>query len=461
MILRPFQQILVDRCRASMAAGKRSPLLVSPCGSGKTVMFSYFAKTITSKNKRTLILCHRDELLDQISRTLSGFQVRHGMIASGRFHDPRHNVQVGSVFSVVRRLARLRAPDVIIIDEAHHSLASTFVRIFNAFPKAWKIGVTATPCRLSGEALGDVFDDLIIGPGVKELTQAGFLSPYRLFIPSGINTSGVHSRGGDFAMNELTKISDKPSITGSAIVEYRKYADHKRAVVFCCSVSHAQHVAEQFSAAGYRAMSIDGTLDRDERRKIVNDFRSGQIEVLTSCSLIDEGFDLPAIEVAIILRPTQSLARWIQMAGRALRIHPGKSHAIILDHSSNTINHGLPDEDRVWTLEGRQGRSGPKSSESVSVKVCGRCFAAMPAGLPTCKFCGFQFPIKPRKIDEKEGELSEVDVETIRRNRMKEQGGAESMEDLYRIGVSRGYKFPRRWAMHVHQARQARKLGRV
>lgn len=452
MILRPYQSDLIDRTRASMQQGHRAPLLVAPCGSGKTVMFSYFAKTVTSKNKRTLILAHRAELIDQISDTLRVFDVRHSFIAAGRPHDSRCHVQVGSVFSVARRLSRVHAPDIIIIDEAHHAKAGTWERIFAAFPEAWRIGVTASPIRLSGESLGDVFDDLIIGPSIQALTSVGFLSPYKLYVPSTINVDALHHRAGDFAQNELAVLADKPTITGEAVKEYRKFANHKRAIVFCVSVQHAKHVAEQFSTEGYRAMSLDGKLDPFTRKKIIDRFRDGSIEILTSCDLVSEGFDLPAIECAIMLRPTESLALWIQQSGRALRVSPGKSHAIILDHAGNTMRHDLPDAPREWSLEGSRKSKG----EFVPpVKICPQCFGAQRAS-PRCEFCGLVFPIEYRTVSQVAGTLTEVDKAqlALKLKWKREQGMAGSFQELVKLAKVRGYKNPTGWAAVIMNARR-------
>lgn len=458
IILRPYQDDLINRTRASLRSGKRAPLLVSPCGSGKTVMFSYFAQRVTGNGKRTIILAHRDELIDQISHTLNQFNVAHSFIAAGRYYDRKHKVHVASVFSAVRRLHLISPPDVVIADEAHHcSAGSSWSKVFKAFPKAWRIGVTASPVRLSGEPLGDNFDDMIIGPSTAELIELGALCKYRIFAPAGINTSEIRTRMGDFSKPELAEASDKPTITGDAIRHYAKHAHGKRAIVFCVSIEHAKHVADQFRASGYRATSIDGKLSREIRRNIVSEFRNGGINVLTSCDIISEGFDLPAIEVAIMLRPTQSLALWIQQSGRALRVFPGKSEALILDHAGNTMRHGMPDEEREWSLGGRDSKKNSKADSSDSVRVCPVCFAAQWSKKLVCGNCGHVFVVESREVEEVEGELEEIDIESMRKNRKLEEGKARTFEDFVALGKARNYKSPSGWAYHKMQARQYRK----
>lgn len=446
---------MVDRLRASLQAGHRAPLLCAPCGSGKTVMFCFFAQSAKQRGKRILILAHRSELLDQISQTLHSFNLRHGFIAPGRLHNREH-VQVGSVFSVARRLQQMPKPDLIIIDEAHHAIArSTFGKVLQYWPQAYRIGVTATPQRLSGEPLSDMFDDLIVGPSVADLTELGALAPYKLFAPSTINTNDIHIRGGDYAKNELTKAADKPTITGDAVNHYLRIANGKRAIAFCCSIEHARHVSNQFNTQEIGSCSIDGNLAPEIRSGIIRDFREGRIKVLTSCDLISEGFDLPAIEVAILLRPTASLALHIQQWGRALRPYSGKAHAIILDHAGNTLRHGFPDDPREWTLEGR--RNAKKiSAPSVQIRTCPKCFAAMRSSIVKCIHCGYEFPIEARSIMTIEGRLEEVDRQAIWRQRMQEQGHGKTLEDLIALGKKRGYKQPWAWAHHIMKARETK-----
>lgn len=442
----------------SLMSGKQRPLLVAPTGSGKTVMFSHLAMAAFKKCKRVFIMAHRDELLDQISETLDNFHVPHGFIASGRIQDPTQNVYVCSTMTLARRLLGLTPPDLIIIDEAHHTTkAGVAGKILACFPNAKTLGVTASPKRLSGEALGDIFDDLIIGPTVRDLIGLGALCPFVIFAPPGISTAGLPTRMGDFAKDALEERVNQASITGDAIREYSKHASGKRAVVFCVSIKHAQDVAAKFKAAGFRSASLDGTMERGRRKALVAEFRVGTIQILTVCEIISEGFDLPAIECAIMLRPTKSLALWIQQSGRALRPFEGKSHAIILDHAGNFREHGLPDEIHPWSLEGSK-KSKKKSPPSL--KTCLLCYAVSASGARQCEQCGHIFPIKERELDINEDEeLEMVDQDRIRRERAMEQGKAQTLEDLISVGRSRGMKNPGGWARHVMAARQLKRGG--
>lgn len=455
------QKHCIAGLRAAFRDGYHAPLLVSPTGSGKTVMFSYLSARLKEAGQRVAILVHRDELCDQVSRTLGEFNVRHGLIVAGSLYDRRETVHVASVFTLARRLDRVAVPDYVICDEAHHGIAaSTWGKVIAFWreknPKLRIIGVTATPKRLSGEGLGQTFDTMVMGRTTRELIEMDRLAPYRLFAPAqAVDLSGVHMQAGDFNRKELAGAMDKPAIVGSAVGEYRKLLNGAPAVAFCVSVEHAQHTADQFRAAGFRSISIDGKMDKGLRRDLVRDFRNGQINVLTSCELISEGFDIQGIIGAILLRPTWSLALYLQQVGRALRTAPGKEAAIILDHVGNSGRHGMPDDPREWSLTDSVKKKG-KAEDNAACRQCASCYAVSPAAASKCRECGEPFPLKSRTIEEVEGTLSEVEVARARRESARVQAAAKTLEDLIRIGTERGFKNPQGWARHVYQARQAR-----
>lgn len=464
VVLRPYQDAAIQGLRDAFAAGHHSPLLVLPTGGGKTVTFSFMASRLAANGKRLAILVHRDELVDQVSETLARFDVPHGYIAAGRLYDKRHRVHVASVQTLARRMDRVAVPDYVICDEAHHCIgASTWGKVVAQWravnPALRLIGVTATPERLSGEGLGEVFDEMVLGPSTRELIDLEALAEYRLFAPSQqLDLSGVRSRMGDFIRGEVAAKVDKPAIIGSAVGEYRAKLNGAPAVAFCVSIEHAEHVAEQFRAQGFRAAKLDGNMDRSTRRELVRDFARGVVQVLTSVDVVSEGFDIPGIVGAILLRPTQSLGLYLQQVGRALRTAPGKEAAILLDHVGNSQRHGLPDDPRDWSLLGRERKGrGAKDADDVAIRQCPACFAISPAAAAKCRECGEAFPIKARTIEEVAGTLSEVEVMRAKREAKKEQAAAQTLEDLIRLGQSRGYKNPSAWARHLIEARAGRR----
>jgi superfamily II DNA or RNA helicase len=302
---------------------------------------------------------------------------------------------------------------------------------------------------MGGEALGDIFDTMILGPDVADLTAAGYLVPARIFAPPTISTEGLHVRAGDYIQAEVAAVMDKPHVVGDAIAHYRKHADGKQAVCFCYSVEHSKFMARAFIEAGYSAAHLDGSLDRDLRRSMIADFRTGAISILCSVDVIGEGLDIPGIECGILLRPTASLVVAMQQIGRLLRPAPGKREAIILDHARITETHGFPDEERDWTLAGRDVRKRKASDKPLPVRVCPSCFAAQrPA--PVCKICNEPFPVQAREVAEVEGELQEIDPVKLAARR--EKGKARTLEQLLEIEKQRAYRSG--WATHVFNARQ-------
>jgi superfamily II DNA or RNA helicase len=401
--------------------------------------------------------------VDQISQALSDENCPHSYIAAGYPYRDDSGVYVASVFTVAKRLHHFD-PDLIIVDEAHHAIARTiWGKVLAAYPRAKVLGVTATPERLSGEGLDDLFDDLIVGPTHEELIAQGFLTPVRIYAPPTINTDEIGTRAGDYIASELERL-DQPRITGDCIAHYRRIAPGARAIVFDISVEAAKQRAEGFKAAGFSAECIDGSTPRDVRALAIASFRAGRLQVLTSCDLISEGFDLPAIEVGICLRPTQSLALWLQQSGRVLRPFPGKSHAILFDHAGNTLRHGLPTETRSWSLAGASAVAHRDLARR-SLRTCPSCFAVSPANAVVCRECGKAFPVKPRDVRTATGELEELTPERLAQRlvmnrKRQEQGRAGTYEALVNLGRMRGMKHPDKWATHVMAARAAkRRIG--
>ena len=456
--LRNYQVDLIDKVRDLFLKGERRILVQAPTGAGKTAIMAHMAKTAADQGMRTWFIVHRRELLKQSLKAFEAERIRCGIVASGwptLFDAP---TQICSIQSLGSRTKFLKKPTLVCFDEAHHVAAKSWVGVFNNQTEALKIGLTATPERLDGRGLKDFFDKIVFGPSVASLIDQGFLSPYRLFAPAGINLVGVRSKMGDFVKSDLSVAVDKPTITGDAIAEYKKLAEGKRAVVFCVSIEHSKHVAEQFNAAGIKAEHVDGETQALQRDKTIERFTNGETLVLCNVDLFGEGFDLPAIEVAILLRPTQSLALYLQQVGRSLRPFPGKLSAIILDHAGNCERHGLPDEEREWSLEGH--RSTRKSVAQVKIKVCSKCYAAMPAGASTCKYCGYVFEIQAREVGHAEGNLVEADVAAIKKKRAWEVAKAQTMEELVEVGKSRNYNRPEAWARIQYDLRQRKVLNR-
>jgi DNA repair protein RadD len=385
-VLRDYQAAIVDNVIAAYRDGARSVLMVLPTGGGKTVVFSRIIRGAAAKAKRVLVLAHRVEIVEQIGAALDREGVAHGLIAPGA-PETGHAVQVGSVATLARRLGAWEdAFDLVVIDEAHHAVAGSWEKILAAMPNARILGVTATPERLDGRGLGDVFETMIEGPSTGELIAAGFLSPFTVFSPaSSPDLTGVRTRCGDFAAEDLRERMGGVVIS-SAVSECARLCPGARVISFTADIQHSLGLVSAFVAAGVKAAHVDGDTPAAERRATLAAFARGETKVLSNVALFGEGFDLPALDGVLMLRPTQSLALYLQQVGRSLRPAPGKERALILDFAGNSLRHGLPDDDRIWSLKSRPRRERPMATSTV--RRCGECGAVSPLSARSCPECG-------------------------------------------------------------------------
>lgn len=457
--LRPYQNTCVGGVRHAYKEKFKRPLLVAPTGAGKTVMFGFMAQNSAAKGKRVLIMAHRKELCTQCGKKLVENLVDFAYIAGSFSADYTKNVQVGTIQSIKSRLGKLDAagwaPDLIVIDECHRSLAKTYRDIIAHWPEALLLGVTATPVRGDGGSLGEVYDTMVLGPTVKELMDMGYLVPAKTYGPKNrINLSHIKTVMGDYDKKALESAVDKPLITGDAVEHYKRICDGVPAVAFCISIKHAMHVAEEFRNAGYVCEHIDGNMDDAERDDILKRVAEGKVQVLTSVDLVTEGFDAPVLQCAIMLRPTKSAGLFIQMAGRVLRLHDGKKWAYILDHAGLSLRHGFIDDDRTWTLDGGgQATRGKGVEKTVPTKQCPECFMIHKPE-PNCPGCGHEYEIKSREVKIEGGTLVEISQEERAMLRRRQPSDAKSLEELREIGKERGYHH--KWADRIWNIRLAK-----
>lgn len=352
--LRDYQQDLVDRVQAEWSAGNKRVLMQLPTGGGKSVIFGAIAAQAVKEGKRVLAIAHREELVIQGQTHLSrqsGVDV--GIIKAGYAPEPLYQVQMASVQSLVRRLDWSGHFDLVICDEAHHAPADTYQKVLTYWPEAQVLGVTATPIRGDGQGFDDLFDVLVCGPQVRSLIDDDYLSKFKLYADADpMTTKGVKTVRGDYNAKQLARANKVEEVAASLIKSYREYAEGKRCIVFAINCEHSRGIAAAYNDAGIAAAHLDGNSADHERKEKIEAFRSGEIKVLSNVGLFTEGFDLPAIEACQVARPTKSLALWLQMVGRALRKSDGKDLAVILDHTENYLDHGLPNRRRVWLLEG-------------------------------------------------------------------------------------------------------------
>lgn len=473
--LRDYQTRVMDEVARRFRAGLRRVLVVSPTGSGKTVMFAWLAARTALKGKRVLILVHRIELLWQTSRTLDAMGVEHGILKAGTREAPPQRIVVAMVQTLGIRITKARTlatvdgtgpaypivPDLIITDEAHHAVAGTWENVHDAFPWAFHIGFTATPLRLDGKGLAAVYDDLVLGPAVADLIERSYLADYVCYSKPPPDLRGLHRIGGDFVASELE--ARMLPLMGDAVEHYRRHADGLPAIGFCVSIAHAEAMADTFAAAGYRAFSVDGAMPQKRRDERISGLADGRTQVLMSCALVSEGLDIPAVAAALLYAPTMSLAKYLQQVGRALRPKETGGKAIILDHAGNVDRHGLPDQRRKWilTVDKMAGEVDP-------VKTCPECFATIPRGANPCPVCSYDASVDATGKEASvlpgfaPGELVKIDrIRNPSRETIAEElAKCKSEADVYRLAVAFGYKKGWGWHAWLREMERRKAAGR-
>lgn len=452
--LRPYQIDLRERARDAIARGTRRILIQSATGSGKTCLVANMLASAAQRGKRAWFCVHRRELLEQSVQTfIEAADIETGIVCAGYPTRSSAPVQVCSVPSLKRRAQKLKPPDLLVIDEAHHLASASWKAVVEQFPRAVHIGLTATPQRLDGRGLAPYFDTLICGPSTADLIAQGFLSPYVLYAPpNAVNLSSVHKVAGDYDKREVSDAMEATTVMGDAVSHYQQECPGARALVFAWSIEASERIAAQFVAAGVPAQHVDGETPRVVRAQAMRDFRAGTTRVLCNVDLFGEGLDVPAVDAVFLLRPTQSLGLYLQQVGRGLRPAPGKAAVKIFDHVANWSRHGLPDDAREWTLNGREKRA----RESVAMgRRCEECFGVSPIGCKACRYCGHVFPVQTREVEQVEGTLQQANLDDIRALRAQARSltaRCRTYKELKDLGKKLGYK--NGWAWHVWYERQ-------
>lgn len=415
MLLRPRQEAFVERAAAALDKHGNT-LGVAPTGAGKTVMLSAVAgRHLAGGASRVLVLQHRDELVAQNRRT---FHAIAPGIASGVVDGSAKEFHRPATFAMVQTLARnldsLRAPDLLVIDEAHHAAARSYTGIIDRVrelnPSARILGVTATPNRGDGRALRAVFDNVADQIRLGELIASGHLVRPRTFVVDlGVNDElrQVRRSAQDFDMEAVAKIMDKEVLNDAVIKHWRDKAGGRRTVVFASTLAHADHVCRTFREAGVPVGLVSGDMADGERRKALQDFDRGHLQVVVNVAVLTEGWDCQPVDCVVLLRPSSYKSTMIQMVGRGLRPvdperYPGivKTDCIVLDFGVSTLMHGSLEDD--VRLDGKTKGAPPK-------KTCPECEAEIPLSAHECAICGYVFSA----TDQASAAIAAGDVEAL------------------------------------------------
>lgn len=441
-MLRDYQQALYDRTVQAFKNGYRRPLIVLGCGGGKSYIF---AEMIRNTRGEVLVLTHRQELKRQHEELLSSLGIT--------------NARVAMILTEAKRLGQYPKPSLIVADEAHLSRSNSWVKVIEYYD-TYTVSFTATPVRLDGKPLGDIYDTLIEGVDTKWLIENKRLSPYEYYAPTMVDTSDLQVMAGDFVVSDLERLMNERSIYGDILEHYKRFADGERTIAYCVSVSHARTVAEIFQSNGYRATAVSADTPTREREQIFKDFREGRITILCNVGIISEGISIDEVTCCMLLRPTESVALGVQQMMRCMRYLPGKT-AKILDFVGNYLRVGLPDDDREWSLNAPlKKRKSMDENGNFYIRCCPECYMTFKTA-PVCPFCGEKYPLHPREIEaHEEIELQRITeeeaarIEELKRKSRVEQGRAQSFEELVKLGRSRGYKNPAFWAAQVMRGRK-------
>lgn len=411
--LRPYQAQMVADAREAYKAGKRSILLVLPTGGGKTRTGGEFVLSSVAKGKRVLWLAHRKELILQARERLQADGIGGVSVVSAQIphlYNQFSHVQVASLQTLLARNIRPQA-DLVVFDEAHHYVASEWHQFAQQYSHATVVGLTATPQRSDGTGLGLLFDTIVAGPSIKELTSQGFLVPCDVWAPS----------------KQLKGLAQAPHESWNTIGQRRP------AIVFCRSVKHAEEVTADFKTIGAQVAMIDGKTPPFLRDKALKSFQCGLLDVLVNVFVLTEGFDAPRAEVCILARGCENVGTFLQMVGRVLRPAPGKSRALLIDlpGASWHPDIGLPDEEREYKLDG----SGIVSKQKTPFRQCLSCGHLSPSGAQECDSCGAVFPAPELVPQVKGAKLEKVDRVQFTRER-----AVQYIQALERIRSEKNYK---------------------
>lgn len=426
----PYQQGLIDKARISLSKGNKSVLIVSPAGSGKSVIIAEISRLAINKGGHVMFMVHRKELVEQIKETFIKDEI-----------DLSHTT-IMTVGRIKNRLGKLKKPTLIITDETHHSLAKTYRTIYEYYHDVPRIGFSATPWRLSGKGLKDVYEDMVVGPQVQWLIDHHYLAPFKMYGFQCDTSDLKRSSTGDFTKQSMDEMAKK-TIHGDIVNNWKKLANGKKTIIYCHAIWFSKQVAEWFNQAGIPAEHADSKTPAKERDAIMEKFRQGKIKILCNVDLVSEGFNVPDCSCVIMLRPTESLVLYIQQSMRSMRYVKGKE-AVIIDQVENYKRFGLPNADRQWSLEDREKKGKKKQeSDAPAIRTCDECFAVIPSESKVCPVCGAEIKIEKEKVDiDENAKLEEINTFKLTVNSLatKKPSELNSVAELKEYAKIKGYK---------------------
>lgn len=459
--LHPDQKEVLPKLRAALKI-HQSVILRAPCRFGKTVVAAYMAQGIVNAGQSVIFGVHRRELARQVSNTFNKFNIPHSYIMGGEDTTPSL-AYVATAGALMRRPELLRV-NWFIVDEGHLWSGGEMAKLIDTAKEfgAKIIILTATPARGDGKPLKRIADAIVHGPTERSLVESGRLARYLPVAPVRPDLSKLTVTGGEYSKKEIDAMMDGRFVVNDAIKYWRQFADGLRTIGFAPSRKRGAEYAEEFTNAGIPARFIDGETPEKERQQAINDFADGKIQVLFNCQLAREGWDLSSqvgrdvpIQAVLLMSPTKSLPNAIQMLMRPMTSQDGI--AVLLDlvglmvNHDGTLNHGFPDTEREWSLEGSVAFK--KSERVIPTCTCGECFGVF-RYRASCPYCGSARDIEGRSLPEIALEMEAIDPDVIRvreeaerKSQRRKQGMAKTLDTMADIAASKGYAVG--WLMKV------------
>jgi superfamily II DNA or RNA helicase len=404
MTLRVYQQDTINALRERFRAGDRRIGIQLPTGAGKTHIAKAIIESAVSKGNRVVFIADRIDLIDQTSEVFDQHDIDHGVIQADHW---RTNYAKPVQIASIQTLARRRWPDfhLAIVDE-FHSMYKTQLHMMDKWNNLAYIGLSATPYT---KGLGLYWQSLVVGATTKELITQGYLSDFVVYAPPPPDLKGIPLSGGDYNLKKLAERVNRDRPVGSVVDTWRRYGEDNPTICFGVNIEHSKHIASEFQKVGVNAVHIDAYTDKQERKNVLRKYKEGEIKLVSCVDILTKGFDAPETGTLIMARPTKSLIVHIQQIGRALRIAPNKSDAIILDHGGNVERHGFPTDETLpinldTTRPGEKKKAEAKPPER---KACPKCYTMKEPGVHACPSCGFA-PQRQNKVEHEEGELVKI-----------------------------------------------------
>ena len=415
MILRPYQRTIIENVRSAYAEGHAGVILQLMTGAGKTFTALQMTTSVPQGQGQILIIVHRHELVSQWRQEAKKLGIQAGVVnAQGeRFNPaPWAQIQICMVQTLARRIKNGKDPfrhttvSWIIVDECHLATSNSYLRIYEQYPLAKRMGLTATPDRLDGRGFPWA-SSMKLGPKYHDLQKQGALVPFTTYTIDKLNYSGLRKTFGDYTAASQAQQFETQPLVGNVVETYLKHAKGRTGITFATTRSHAKKLHKEFLKNGINSEYLDGATPGPLREHIIRSLSEGKLQQLINVDVCIEGLNIPRVSVVSIARATCSITRWRQMAGRALRPAPNKTDAIILDHGGNALRHGNLDYDHAWSLKPTKAAS--KNKEQIArAKNCPDCAGVMPIGTPTCSICGCDLSPKERQPKARAGELKQL-----------------------------------------------------